>query len=452
MKKFLKIMSCAFAAALSLGTLAACGGPADDVLYVLSFKPEYNEIFEEVNQIFLEEHPEITSVDYRTVDTNNYNTVFTSRIQSGYLDVFTSEVTYMMQGTNSYMEPLERRDYMDDIAEEYITQGSFYDPSVGGEPQLLTLPIEQVAYVVYYNADIFEEYGLKVPATWSEFCSVCQTFADAAENPVVVDGKPLTRIQSPIIFGGRSEWPAMNILNSVVADVIEVNQPDFFNNIDNYDNDESIRFNNEYWLEVFEKLQQIGTNYVDSSIYGLEYSFAATYFSVGNTTTNRMYPMMIDGTWVHSQISADFNVGAFALPAVDNYPAGAKKNLATKTGTTLSVFNGSKKKEAAQDYLEIFFRDEIYQKFVDYAKTPSVKETVTQEDALVNGIFDEAKYNFVEAYDSRMPRYFPLVSASEVTSLMKGDLTAQTVADSLQSQVELNKADWQKYTSLSHTK
>lgn len=51
MKKFLKIMSCAFAAALSLGTLAACGGPADDVLYVLSFKPEYNEIFEEVNQM-----------------------------------------------------------------------------------------------------------------------------------------------------------------------------------------------------------------------------------------------------------------------------------------------------------------------------------------------------------------------------------------------------------------
>lgn len=451
MKKVVKLLSLILAISCFL-TLVACGGPSGEVLYVLSFKPEYDVIFEEVNEIFLSEHPEISSVDYKTVDTNNYNTVFTSRIQSGYLDVFTSEVTYMMQGTNNYMEPLENRAYMTDIAGEYLTQGSFYDPATGDEPQLLTMPIEQVAYVVYYNVDVFKEYGLTVPKTWSEFISICQTFADAAKKPVVVDGKPLTRIQSPIIFGGRSEWPSMNILNSIVADVIEVKQPGFFDAIDNYDNDGSIRFNNENWCEVFEKIQQIGKQYVDSSIYGLEYSFASTYFSVGNKTTNRMYPMMIDGTWVHSQIRADFEVGAFALPAVDEYPAGGKKNLATKMGTSLSVFNGSKKKNAAQDYLEIFFRDEIYQKFVDYAKTPSVKKTVLQSDSLVNSVFDESKYNFVEAYDSRMPRYFPLVSASECISLMKGDLSVQVVADSLQSKVELNKTDWQKYVAISHSK
>ena len=132
--------------------------------------------------------------------------------------------------------------------------------------------------------------------------------------------------------------------------------------------------------------------------------------------------------------------------------AEGKKNLAVKTGTTLSVFNGSKKQEAAQNYLEIFFRDEIYQKFADFAKTPSVKETVTQNDALINSIFDENKYTFVQAYDSRMPRYFPLVSAAEVTSLMKGDITPKTVADTLQTKVEENKDDWQKYTGLAHTK
>ena len=89
---------------------------------------------------------------------------------------------------------------------------------------------------------------------------------------------------------------------------------------------------------------------------------------------------------------------------------------------------------------------------MDFAKTPSVKETVEQTDTLVNSIFDENKYTFVEAYDSRMPRYFPLVSASEVVALMKGQITAQTVADTLQNQVELNKVDWQEYTQLSHTK
>ena len=449
MKRIFKLLCGAVLGASMLLSVAACGGSSADVLYVLSFKPEYNEIFEEVNEIFLAENPEIKSVDYKTVDTNNYNTIFTSRIQSGYLDVFTSEVTYMMQGTNNYMLPLEHRDYMDDIKEEYLTQGSFYDPAAGGDAQLLTLPIEQVANVVYYNKDIFEEYGLEVPTTWEEFQNVCQTFANAARYPVL----DKTPIESPIIFGGKSEWPSMTILNSVVADVIEINQPGFFDGIVNYDTDESIRFNNENWLEVFEKMQTIGTEYVDDSIYGLDYTYAATYFSVGNTATGKKYPMMIDGSWVQSQIRGDFEVGAFALPAVsDPTNADGKKNLSVKTGTTLSVFNGSKKQQAAQNYLEIFFRDEIYQKFVDFAKTPSVKETVTQSDALVNSIFDESKYTFVQAYDSRMPRYFPLVSASEVTSLMKGSITPQTVADTLQNKVEQGKEDWQKYTGLSHTK
>ena len=124
----------------------------------------------------------------------------------------------------------------------------------------------------------------------------------------------------------------------------------------------------------------------------------------------------------------------------------------TELIAALAEKTGSNKKDAAQDYIEIFFRDEIYQKFVDFAKTPSVKETVEQTDTLVNSIFDENKYTFVEAYDSRMPRYFPLVSASEVVALMKGQITAQTVADTLQNQVELNKVDWQEYTQLSHTK
>ena len=110
MKLFGKFICGILMAAFALGTFSACGGPRKDTLYVLSFKPEYNEIFEEVNEIFLAENPEIKKVDYKAVDTNSYNNVFTSRIQSGYLDVFTSEVTYMMQGTNAYMEPLAHAD------------------------------------------------------------------------------------------------------------------------------------------------------------------------------------------------------------------------------------------------------------------------------------------------------------------------------------------------------
>lgn len=452
MKKLRALMLSALIGAMVCGSFASCGGPSEDVLYVLSFKPEYNEFFEEVNKIFLSENPSIKSVDYKAVDTNNYNTVFSSRVQSKYLDVFTSEVTYMMQGTNVYMQPLTRQGYMDEIKAEYLTQGSFYDPSAGGEPELLTLPLEQVANVVYYDKGIFAEYDVEIPETWSEFLAVLELFKEAAEYPVVQNGVALTPIEAPIIFGGKSEWPTMTVLNSVVADVVEIAQPGFFDLIKEYDANENIRFNNAIWQEAFEKVKTIG-NYVDDKIWGLDYSFASTYFSIGNPTTGKKYPMMIDGTWSYSQMDAEFEVGAFALPAVENPVNGeGKKNLAVKTGTTLSVFNGSNKKTVAEKYLEIFFRDEVYLKFVNFTKTPSVKTTVTQSDELVGRIFDSAKYTFVEAYDSRMPRYFPLPSASEICALMKGDLTAKAVADNLQQRVELNKKDWEKYTGLTHTK
>lgn len=443
--KRIRILTLCLALALTTAFACGCGGPKKNVLYVLSFKPEYSEIFDEVNRIFLQENPAIKSVDVKAVDTNNYNTVFSSRIQSGYLDVFTSEVTYMMQGTNVYMRPLAHKDYMDEIDPQYLTYGSFYDPSAGGEPQLLTLPLEQCADVVYYNKDIFDEYGLREPKTWTEFLQVLQTFADAKEYPVT--GK--TKIESPIIFGGKSEWPAMTVLDAVAADIVG---EDFYEGIANYDNDPSVRFTNAQWTDVFEKVRTIGT-YVDNSIYGLDYSFACTYFSIGNPNTKKMYPMMIDGTWAHSQINANFTLGAFALPSTDDpVNAQGKKNLPGKTGTTLSVFKNTNKAEYAEKYLEIFFRDEVYKKFVDYTKTPSVKTTVAQTDALVNSIFDDEKHTFVQAYDSRMPRYFPIVSASEVTALIKGNVTAKSVADNLQKQVDSNKSDWQKYTSLSHTK
>lgn len=457
MKLFGKFICGILMAAFALGTFSACGGPRKDTLYVLSFKPEYNEIFEEVNEIFLAENPEIKKVDYKAVDTNSYNNVFTSRIQSGYLDVFTSEVTYMMQGTNAYMEPLAHADYMDDIKDEFIELGSYYDPAAGGEPELLTLPLERVAYVVYYNKDIFEEYGFGEPTTWSEFIEICDAFAEAAQYPVLNK----TRIESPIILGLKSEWPAMNVLNSVAADVIDGQNPEFYEKVKACDVNSAIDFSfeDEYWKDVFAKVETIGEKYVTKETRGLDYSFAATYFSVGNpknnggdTSKNTMYPMMIDGTWVGSQIKADFEVGAFALPAIDVHGEGAKKNLAVKTGTTLSAFNRSNKKDYAQKYIEIFFRDEVYKKFVDFAKTPSVKSTVSQQDKLVNEIFDTEKYNFVEGYDSRMPRYFPLVSAAEVASLMKGDITVDSVARTLQKQVISTQKDWGKYTSLSHTK
>ena len=102
--------------------------------------------------------------------------------------------------------------------------------------------------------------------------------------------------------------------------------------------------------------------------------------------------------------------------------------------------------------LEICFRKEVYEKFLELTKMPSVKTDAVQSDSLISTFFSNEEYRFVEAYDSRMPRYFPLVSASTAISLMRGRLTPSTVASELQEQIELSKPDWQKWTQLRHVK
>ena len=424
-------------------TLVGCGGPSKDTLYILSYKPEYTEFFEEVNKVFLEENPEIKKIDYKCVDTNDYNTVFTSRINSKYLDVFTSEVTYMMQGHNNYMAELPIESFSD-IQDKYLELGSFYDPSSSKDPKLYTIPMEEVANVVFYNKNIFSEYGLEVPTTWDEFINILEVFDDASINHKL--GK--THIASPLIFGGKSEWPSMTMLNAVVADTVS---EDFFNAITNYKDGDTISFTGSDWTDSISKVKTLA-NYIDKSEYGIDYSFAASYFSTGNKTVSptKYYPMMIDGTWAYSQIKGDFEVGAFALPASNENSS--KKNLPTKCGVSLSVFNKSNKIDYAIKYLELCFRDDMYKKFIEFTKTPSIKDTINQDNQLITSIFDSNKYNFISAYDSRMPRYFPIVNSSSLISVMKGELSVDKLLSDLQEQVNLSKEDWKKYTNLKHKK
>ena len=140
--------------------LTSCGKSSGDTLYILSFKPEYNEFFDVVNKIFLEENPSIKKIDYKAVDTANFNTVFDSRISSGYLDVFTSQVIYMMQGSANYMEELDMEYYRTILKDKYLEAGTYYDETVDSNEHLLTLPLEDVATGVFYNKDIFESYNV----------------------------------------------------------------------------------------------------------------------------------------------------------------------------------------------------------------------------------------------------------------------------------------------------
>ena len=445
MKKLLNVCISLFFIVFTL-CLTSCGKSSGDTLYILSFKPEYNEFFDVVNKIFLEENPSIKKIDYKAVDTANFNTVFDSRISSGYLDVFTSQVIYMMQGSANYMEELDMEYYRTILKDKYLEAGSYYDETVDSNEHLLTLPLEDVATGVFYNKDIFESYNVQVPTTWEEFIQVCEIFNELSKYP---SGN--YEIECPIILGGKEEWPAKNIVNALIGDTVLYRDKDWCQSFANYDNDETLRVNTNEWISSIEKLTDI-SKYISQYCYGLSYSSTPSYFAngrkIGNTTS--YYPMMIDGSWSYASISTEMNIGFFPLPCQSSKEE--KPNIPCKCGTSLSVFKNSNKKELAKKYLEICFREDVYKQFLSLTKMPSVVKNLEQDNELISSIFDTEKYNFVDVYDSAMPRYMPIISPSDVISIMKGTFTAKAVLDQLQSQIDLSKEDWFKYTKLRHRK
>lgn len=66
-----------------------------------------------------------------------------------------------------------------------------------------TLPFEYNIEGIWYNKDLFEEYGVEVPGTWDELVSAAETFHSSDVTPFSASGEqgwPLTRLVGNYIF------------------------------------------------------------------------------------------------------------------------------------------------------------------------------------------------------------------------------------------------------------
>lgn len=85
----------------------------------------------------------------------------------------------------------------------------------------------------FYNKEMFEENGLTVPTTWTEFISLLDTLKSKSIVPIVVAGKdvwplklPVFGLQSKILGGGNQQkwiegvWKGTSAFND--AEAVEV--------------------------------------------------------------------------------------------------------------------------------------------------------------------------------------------------------------------------------------
>lgn len=259
--------------------------------------------------------------------------------------------------------------------------------------------------MVYYNKDMFAEYGVEVPTTFEEWEAVMQTFVDAGITPLSV---------------GATEYPAQHIFYQLVLSKADRAWVDAF---ELYQGE--IDFHDEAFTYAAGKMAEwVERGFISEDATGI----AAE--DMGVAFTNGEYPMMVSGSWWYGRFMNEikgFEWGTFLWPGNDLH-AGSGGNLWV-------VPTNAKNKELAYDFIDITMSPEIQTILgnaggipvnadLDQIEDPKVRELISNFNAII-----EAD-GFAFYPDWPAPGYYDIL-VSGVQELIAGTMSPDEVLDFL---------------------
>ena len=194
---------------------------------------------------------------------------------------------------------------------------------------------------MFYNQDLFDQYGLDIPKDFEELKEVCRKFK---ENGV-----------QPFSSGFKDDWVIMRYTNSAFATLGYGREPDFDQKLASGDLD----FSYPGWVELFDKYKiLLDGEYFGQGILSTDSSQAIADFATGKTA------MLIHTARTIREIrkaSPDMKVGFTALPV--NEPGEELYGL-WKSSLGLAVSRTCENKAAAKRFLELWtekaMNEELY--------------------------------------------------------------------------------------------
>ena len=331
--------------------------------------PPLVEYMEAFNTKFEEAYPYVT-VDMSVVNANDLATVTQTRLTANDIDVIdlagfaNAAQPYMTDVTPpnwqtlidaGLLMDLSGQDFLANYHDAAIDTGSYN----GGVYQL---PVGTTIYSgIYYNVDMFEEYGVGVPTTWDELVAACDTFA-AADIPCMT-------------AGGADGWPlfvgAYGLLGSLFPDQYGLAEGLWSGDI---------KFNDPQFLELWEKLQVYATDFLEEGASGVSHDGAPSIFAAGEVA---MLPM---GSWNAAMIQTadpDMNWDYIPFPGSDN--AEDNQYWFGKYDMGWSAAAKTEHPEETLAYLAMLSDPAEYQEFID-----TVEFIPTQNGATLEGRLGDA--------------------------------------------------------------
>ena len=312
--------------------------------------PPMVEFMETFNEQFQAKNPNIT-VDMSVVNANDLSTVTQTRLNANDVDVVdifgfaNAAQPYMQNVVPPNWQTLIDAGLLMDLSDQPFVEN--YDaPTIQDagtyNDKVYAINLGRVSYSgIYYNKDLFAEYGVEVPTTWSELVAACETFA-AADAPCMT-------------AGGKDGWPifvgAYGLIGSIYPDQAALVEGLWTGDI---------KWNDATSLEMWEKMKVYAQEMMEAGASGIAGDAAPGRFASGAVA------MFSGGTWYASAIEAaepDFEWGYIPFPGSDNPED--NQYLFGKYDQGWAIAANTPNKDAAMAYLAEFSDPANYQAFVN---------------------------------------------------------------------------------------
>lgn len=271
---------------------------------------------------YMEEHPNVT-IDIEMQNTDNYMTVLKTKIASGdapmIFDLEPSQLTEFQKA--GHLAELSDTAGLENYSSDLLAEGQREGGQYG-------VPLDANSFNALYNKDIFEEYGLEVPTTLSEFETVCDTLL---ENGI-----------TPIAAGFSEQW-VIRRYSDIYVDVACVSEnPTWF--------EDKMSLTSSFSDD--QKFKDAISMFMSYKEYWGDDAFGTKQADALNEVASGKAAIVINGTWTIDgllAINPDMNIGAFAIPTSEE-PSGAIMEM--KPGNSFCVFNSEDEEllETAKDF------------------------------------------------------------------------------------------------------
>lgn len=339
-----KTVAMLLTAAMTCGMLAGCGGQGDsskeasgDTLTVMCVGTEadtYIDAYNSIAEKFSEDNEYGVKVKIDFYENEQYKTKLTTLMASNAVpDVF---LTWEL----SYLQPFVEGGKVTDITSYLEKDAEWKDSFADGTLDLLSydgknygIPTQKSLCVMFYNKKIFEENGVRVPSTYDEFLSVCDTLKSNGVTPMAMCG---TDAWIPAQF-------VQQIAGGMAGDKL-------FQDICNG----SEKWNNETHVKAAEEVKKMAdAGYFQDGYIGMGPEESTDLFTNGKSA---MYFM---GAWDADKIQKSGigeDAGALVLPA---YDAQYNNISVGSVDTSFAVSETCKNKDAAVAFLKFWTSQEM---------------------------------------------------------------------------------------------